>query len=105
MRRPTLKRNMRTRNQRSKSPVAEPLKESHAPKRIRLLDEYELLFYARSFHRAAKALAGSVQQDDNPVSDVDFSPVVNLDRQALELHLKAIVLGEGGNFLKPNPTR
>lgn len=63
----------------------------------------DLALYARSLHRAAKALAGSLRRDGNPVSDVDFSPVVNLYRQALELSLKALVLGDGGNFLVSKP--
>jgi len=70
---------------------------------MRLLDEYELQFYARSFHKAAQALAGSLLVGGNPVSDVDFSPVLNTYRQALELHLKAIVLGDGGSFLETKP--
>jgi hypothetical protein len=93
---------MQTGKRKPKYPVAEPSKESQAPKRNRLLDEDELPFYARSFHRAAKALAGFLRGGD-PVSDADFSPVLNLYRQSLELHLKALVLGEGGNFLGTKP--
>jgi hypothetical protein len=103
MKRPNLKRNMQTRKRKPKSSVAEPSKESQTPKRMRLLDEYELQFYARSFHKAAQALAGSLLVGGNPVSDVDFSPVLNTYRQALELHLKAIVLGDGGSFLETKP--
>ena len=69
----------------------------------KLVPEDELPQYARSFHKAAKILAESLQLDNNLVSDVDFSPVVNMYRQALELHLKVFVLGEGGNFLKTKP--
>ena len=65
----------------------------------------DLVLYARSFHQAAKALAGSVELEGSNVSNVDFSPVVFMYRHALDLHLKAIVLGNGGNFLatKPDP--
>jgi hypothetical protein len=65
----------------------------------------DLFLYARSFHQAARNLAGSLHVGGDPVSDVDFSPALNLYRLALELHLKALVLGEGGNFLatKPDP--
>ena len=64
----------------------------------------DLFLYARSFHKAAQALAGSLRGGD-PVSDVAFSPVVFMYRHALELHLKALVLGDGGEFLvaKPDP--
>ena len=64
----------------------------------------DLFRYARSFDKAAQALAGSLRGGD-PVSDVDFCPVVFMYRHALELHLKVLVLGEGGDFLatKPDP--
>ena len=97
-----LLRSLRTRSRNPKSPGALQ-RESPATKRTRLLDDYELLFYARSFHKAAQALAGSPLVGGKLVSDVDFSPVVNMYRQALELHLKALVLGDGTNFLKTKP--
>jgi len=64
----------------------------------------DLFRYARSFDKAAQALAGSLRGGDR-VSDVDFSPVVFMYRHALELYLKALVLGDGGKFLatKPDP--
>jgi hypothetical protein len=69
----------------------------------KLLKVGDLPYYAQSFHKAAKTLARSLQLDGNSPSDVDFSPVVNMYRLALELHLKALVLGDGGNFLKTKP--
>ena len=59
--------------------------------------------YARSFHTAAKKLAASLQLAPNPFTGFDVSPVVFMYRHAVELHLKALVLGEGGNFLATTP--
>lgn len=55
--------------------------------------------YARTFHTAAKKLAAVYEPDPGPLPDFAACPVVLLYRQALELQLKAIVLGAGGNFL------
>ena len=63
----------------------------------------DLFLYARSFHKAAKALAASFQSDANVLAEFDVVPVVFMYRQALELQMKAIVLGEGGNFLATKP--
>jgi len=68
---------------------------------IRHTPPKDLFLYARAFHKAAKTLAASFQPDS--VTDLDASPVVFMYRQAVELHLKAIVLGEGGNFLATKP--
>ena len=68
----------------------------HAPER-------DLWLYARSFHKAAKTLAASFQPDASPFTGFDASPVVFMYRHAVELHLKALVLGEGGNFLATKP--
>jgi hypothetical protein len=67
-------------------------------------EEY-LSLYARSFHKAAKSLAESVLLDANPRDYIDACPIVVMYRDAVELYLKAIVLGEGRNFLatKPDP--
>jgi hypothetical protein len=66
---------------------------------------HDLFLYAQSFHKAAKKLAEAYETDPGPFSDLAARPVVFMYRHALELHLKAIVLGEGGNFLatKPDP--
>jgi hypothetical protein len=39
----------------------------------------------------------------NLLAELDASPVVFMYRQAIELSLKAMVLGEGGNFLATKP--
>jgi len=65
----------------------------------------DLFLHARSFHLAAKTLAASYRPDADVLGDFDACPVVFLYRHALELHLKAIVLGEGGNFLAMKPER
>ena len=67
--------------------------------------EQNLWLYARSFHKAAKRLAGALELDSDPFPDSDVSPVVFMYRHAVELHLKAMVLGEGGNFLATKPDR
>src|ERR1035437_10352057 len=63
----------------------------------------DLFLYARSFHTAAKKLAGLLQLDTRQSADSDVSPVVFIYRHAVELHLKAVVLGDGGNFLATKP--
>ena len=65
--------------------------------------EQTLWLYARSFHKAAKALAESLEPNPDPCTDYDVSPFVFMYRHAVELHLKALVLGEGGNFLATKP--
>lgn len=69
----------------------------------RNVPERDLWLYARSFHTAAKKLAGTVELEPSPMSGFDPCPVVFLYRYALELRLKAIVLAEGGNFLATRP--
>ena len=69
----------------------------------RNVPEQDLWLYARSFHKAAKTLATSLQLGTSPLSEFGVSPVVFMYRHAVELHLKAIVLGEGGNFLATKP--
>ena len=59
--------------------------------------------HARSFHKAARKLAGTLELDSGPFTGFDASPVVFMYRHALELHLKALVLGDGGNFLATKP--
>src|ERR1035437_3954372 len=62
----------------------------------------DLFLYARSFHKAAKALA-ALDLDSGPFTEFDISPVVFMYRHAVELHLKAMVLGAGGKFLATKP--
>ncbi|MGA2770763.1 MAG: hypothetical protein ABSG26_08110 [Bryobacteraceae bacterium] len=63
----------------------------------------DLWLYARSFHTAATKLAGMLELDSGPFTDFDAGPGVFMYRHAVELHLKALVLGEGGNFLATRP--
>jgi hypothetical protein len=63
----------------------------------------ELCVHARAFHMAARTLAESAGPDSGPLAEFGASPVVFMYRQAVELHLKVLVLEEGGNFLSPRP--
>jgi hypothetical protein len=65
--------------------------------------ELEFPFYARAFHNAAKTLVANVNLDRMARADWDACPVVFLYRHALELHLKALVLGDGVNFMATRP--
>src|SRR6266481_5231118 len=65
--------------------------------------ERDLFLYARPFHKAAKTLAGALELDSGPFSEFDACPVVFMYRHAVELHLKVLVLGDGGNFLATKP--
>lgn len=62
----------------------------------------EVLLYARSLQKAAKVLVENLDPNSNPAMAWDAAPLILLYRQAVELHLKALI-GEGGNFL-PAPT-
>lgn len=61
--------------------------------------DIEIGFYARSLNKAAKSLIASLDLQPNTKGTWDGCPVVLLYRQAVELHLKALI-DEGGNFLK-----
>jgi hypothetical protein len=63
----------------------------------------DLRLYAQSFHAAAKQLAEAPEFDSGALADFAASPVVFIYRHALELHLKAVILGDGGNFLATKP--
>ncbi len=64
--------------------------------------DIEIALYARSLRKAATTLIATLDLEPNPKTAWDACPVVLLYRQAVELHLKALV-GEGSNFL-PSPT-
>lgn len=64
--------------------------------------DIEIALYARSLHRAAKTLIAALDLKPNVRTAWDASPVILLYRQAVELHLKALV-DTGNNFL-PSPT-
>src|ERR1700690_2011126 len=65
----------------------------------RRVSDEDFWFYARSFHAAAKKLAGMLEGSSGPFSQFEVCPVVFMYRKAVEMKLKAIVLGAGGNFL------
>jgi hypothetical protein len=67
------------------------------------LERDDLYFFAKSVYKAAKALAGTLQLGSNPLGEYDVYPVLFIYRNAVELYLKAMVLGEGGNFLATKP--
>jgi hypothetical protein len=69
----------------------------------RKLPEHDYFLFARSYHMAAKKLAGMLDLDPGPISDFDLSPLLTAYRHAVELHLKVIVLGDGGKFLATRP--
>jgi hypothetical protein len=61
--------------------------------------DIEIHLYARSLHTAAKTLIATLDLAPNPKTAWDACPVILLYRQAVELHLKALV-DEGSNILK-----
>ncbi len=61
--------------------------------------DIEIHLYARSLQKAAKSLVQTLEPEQSPGTAWDVCPIIWLYRQALELHLKALV-GEGSNFLK-----
>jgi hypothetical protein len=65
--------------------------------------DQEFPLYALAFHKAAKTLVANLELDRMAHSDWDACPVVFLYRHALELYLKAIVLGDGSNILESKP--
>lgn len=69
----------------------------------RNLPEHDYFLFARSYHTAAKKLARSLDIDPGPIPAFDLCPVLSAYRHAIELFLKVIVLGEGGNFMTTRP--
>jgi hypothetical protein len=69
----------------------------------RNLHEHDYFLFARSYNTAAKKLARTLDLDSGPIPDFDLCPVLSAYRHAVEIHLKVIVLGEGGNFLAKRP--
>jgi hypothetical protein len=65
---------------------------------------HEFYKYADAFHRAAATLVEHVDLDRAAQADWDACPIIFLYRHALELIMKAIILGEGAKFLKPRPS-
>ncbi|MGJ5816768.1 hypothetical protein [Paludibaculum fermentans] len=69
----------------------------------RKLAEDDYFLFARSYRMAARKLADGLDHEPGPIPEFDLSPVLSAYRLALELHLKVIVLGEGGAFLSVRP--
>jgi hypothetical protein len=67
----------------------------------RNVPEQDIHVYARSYHAAAKRLAGML--DSTSLTALDLCPVLSAYRKAVELSLKVVVLGEGSNFLPTKP--
>ena len=67
--------------------------------------EEEFFLYARAFRAAAKKMALAVELAPGPSAKSPLAMVVFMYRHALELHLKALILGDGGNFLATKPDR
>jgi len=86
----------------SRQAVSNPGPHNHVVNR-RNVPAGDLFLYARSFYKAAKTLAASFRSDGNPFAQAEVSAVVFMYRHAVELHLKSIVLGEGGSFLATKP--
>lgn len=66
--------------------------------------DQEFGLFAESFHKAAQTLVKNLDLDRGGLSDFDACPVVFLYRHALEVYIKAILLGEGANFLYDRPS-
>ena len=66
----------------------------------RNVPEEEFFLYARAFRAAAKKMALALELDPGPFTKFAACPVVFMYRHALELHLKALILGDGSNFLR-----
>ena len=60
------------------------------------LPESDYFLLARSYNRAAKTLAQTLELDPGPLAGYDLCPVLSMYRQCVEMQLKVIVLGDGG---------
>jgi hypothetical protein len=69
----------------------------HAP-------EKEFHLYGQAFWNAGKALLQNERLDRLPIASFDASPIVYLYRHALELFLKEILIGRGGELISPSPS-
>jgi hypothetical protein len=69
----------------------------------RNLEDDDYFLFARAYHSAAKKLAGALDVEPGPIPGFDLCPVLTAYRHAVELHLKVIVLGDGGKFLASRP--
>jgi hypothetical protein len=60
----------------------------------------DLGVYARSFRKAAEKMMRGLDLEANPLATFDSCPAMSMYRHAVELQMKALILGKGGNFLK-----
>ena len=81
---------------------------STAPRRKLLkwecIPDDDIYLYGRSCRKAAETMMGNIELDGNPFAGFDACSIISMYRYAVEVHLKALVLGDGGNFL-PNQAR
>jgi hypothetical protein len=66
--------------------------------------EKEFRFYGEAFWRAGKKLLENEALDRLPIASFDACVVVYLYRHALELFLKEILIGRGGELVDPRPS-
>jgi hypothetical protein len=79
-------------------------KPSHGPtQNWRNVPEHDFFLVAKSFHTAARKLVETLNPVPGPLADFDICPVLSMYRRALEMQLKVIILGDGGNFLAARP--
>ncbi|MGA2274854.1 MAG: hypothetical protein ABSH00_14955 [Bryobacteraceae bacterium] len=64
----------------------------------------EFHFYGGAFWNAAKKLLDNEDLDRRPIASFDACVVVYLYRHALELFLKGILIGGGGELIDPCPS-
>ncbi len=70
-----------------------------------IVPEEEFFLYARAFRATTKKMALALELDPDATTKFAACPVVFMYRHALELHLKALILGDGSNFLATKPDR
>ena len=66
--------------------------------------EKEFHLYGEAFWNAAKTLLQNDALDRLPIASFDASVIVYLYRHALELFLKEILIGRGGELIHPRPS-
>jgi hypothetical protein len=66
--------------------------------------EKEFHLYGEAFWNAAKTLLQNEELDKLPIASFDASVIVYLYRHALELLLKEILIGRGGELIDPPPS-
>jgi hypothetical protein len=91
--------NLKKRPMKQKPSFAEKMKATGTDETWHNGADVEIHRYARSLQKAAKALTEKLESGGKPGTDWDVGPIILLHRQAIELHLKAVV-GEGSHFLK-----